>query len=654
MLKTHTLLLAALAMALAAPLLGQDTSAKATVPELIAVLKSNASREAKAGACKQLARVGTKEAVPVLAALLGDEQLADMARYALESLPDPAVDEAFRAGMASLKGRPLVGVICSIGARRDTKASPLLAKRLQDADSDVAQAAARSLGRLGTAEAAKALQGALAGTTGAQQIAICEGLFRSAAALAAQGQPQQAIAIYDRLRALPGPQQVRAGATVAAILTRQKDGVPLLAQQLRNPDYVLFAAAMRAALQLPGTEVTPVLTGALGQLSDDRQIAVILVLGKRGDPAAVAAIAARAKTAAKPVRLAAIRALGELGQAAALPVLRESLADADSELAKAALESMAVLPGREVDAAVMGMLTSGDGKRRLAALELVGRRRMTSAVPALLAAAAETDAQVRSAAMRRLGELGGPAELSTLLGMLARGDKPEDLAATEEAILGVLAHLEDPESQADRLAALLAQSPPAQKESLLRILGAVRGAKALKSVRAAVADSSREVQATALRVLGAWKTPDVVPELLAVAQSVGNPNHRMLALHAYLGWAGRADQPAAQRLAICRQAGQLVQRVEEKRLLLSALGSVDSPEAMALIVPHLSDKAIKAEAAAAAVAVAERVLKRPDAATLAAQLVGPLEKVTQASVPPQLAQRAKAALQQAKGKVRKK
>ena len=119
----------------------------------------------------------------MLATLLADEKLAHMARYALEPIPDPAVDEALRAAVSTLKGRPLVGAICSIGVRRDGKALPLLARLLRDADAEVAQAAARALGRLGTAKAAKALQDALAGATAANQLALCEGLFRCAAAL---------------------------------------------------------------------------------------------------------------------------------------------------------------------------------------------------------------------------------------------------------------------------------------------------------------------------------------------------------------------------------------------------------------------------------------------------------------------------------------
>ena len=123
-----------------------------------------------------------------LAALLGDEKLAHMARYALEPIPDPAVDDALRDALGKLKGRPLVGVIGSIGVRRDAKAVEPLARLLKDADADVAQAAARALGSIGTPAAVKALEDALAGTPAANRLAFYEGLFRCAEALSARGQ----------------------------------------------------------------------------------------------------------------------------------------------------------------------------------------------------------------------------------------------------------------------------------------------------------------------------------------------------------------------------------------------------------------------------------------------------------------------------------
>src|ERR1035438_1150955 len=125
------------------------------VAKLCAVLRSDAPQKEKADACRELARIGTKEAVAPLAALLPDEKLSHMARYGLETIPDSAVDKAFRDALPKLQGRQLVGVIGSIGVRRDTKAVKALSKLLHAPDNDVAQAAARALGRMGNPAAPK-------------------------------------------------------------------------------------------------------------------------------------------------------------------------------------------------------------------------------------------------------------------------------------------------------------------------------------------------------------------------------------------------------------------------------------------------------------------------------------------------------------------
>src|SRR5205807_3185965 len=88
--------------------------------KLVAILKSDAPTQDKAIPCKQLAIYGTKDAVPALAALLSNSDLASWARIALEAIPDPAVDDALRTAMGKLQGNLLVGVINSIGYRHDT------------------------------------------------------------------------------------------------------------------------------------------------------------------------------------------------------------------------------------------------------------------------------------------------------------------------------------------------------------------------------------------------------------------------------------------------------------------------------------------------------------------------------------------------------
>jgi HEAT repeat protein len=192
-----------------------QASPKEQEAKLIAVLKSDASRKMKADACRDLARIGTQDSVAPLAALLASEELSHMARYGLEPIPDPSVDVALRDALGTVKGRLLAGVIGSIGVRRDHKAVPALVKLLGDGDSDVANAAAKSLGRIGTLEAATALEKALPTTPESGRIAVCEGLFRCADTLRSQGEREQARAIYELLRNASIPEYVKKGATRA-------------------------------------------------------------------------------------------------------------------------------------------------------------------------------------------------------------------------------------------------------------------------------------------------------------------------------------------------------------------------------------------------------------------------------------------------------
>src|ERR1035441_5393133 len=114
---------------------------------LIHVLESNAPPAEKAITCKQLAIYGNKDAVTALAPLLSDPHLASWARIALEAIPDPAATDALRHAMGGLQGKLLIGVINSIGVRRDPEAVSVLVKKLKDKDPDVASAAAVALGR---------------------------------------------------------------------------------------------------------------------------------------------------------------------------------------------------------------------------------------------------------------------------------------------------------------------------------------------------------------------------------------------------------------------------------------------------------------------------------------------------------------------------
>lgn len=169
-------------------------------PKLIEMLKDPGSTMfQKAKACQRLATIGTKEAVPALAALLGDDKLGTYARFGLEPIPDPAADDALRDAMKGLKGRLLAGVVNSLGQRKDPKAVEPLSKLLYGSDAEVAQCAAAALGRISGPQAAKALQDGLTRTKGPVRDAVARGSITCASGLMARGDRKQALALYELL-----------------------------------------------------------------------------------------------------------------------------------------------------------------------------------------------------------------------------------------------------------------------------------------------------------------------------------------------------------------------------------------------------------------------------------------------------------------------
>ena len=178
---------------------------------LAAVLKAGVSRDAMDYVCRKLMLIGTAASVPTLAELLGDKNMSHMARYALERIPAPEAATALREAVGKLSGALKIGVICSLGHRRDTDSVAVLAGLLGDADQGVARAAGLALGSIRSADAAKALNEAkpsegLKGSVTDARLACAE-------ALLAEGKKAEALGIYKSLTGEAEPKQVRLAAT---------------------------------------------------------------------------------------------------------------------------------------------------------------------------------------------------------------------------------------------------------------------------------------------------------------------------------------------------------------------------------------------------------------------------------------------------------
>lgn len=179
---------------------------------LAAVLAMDVPRDAKDYACRKLMVVGTAASTGALGKLLGSEENAHMARYALERMPAPEASQTLREALPNLAGDLQIGVISSLGVRKDAASIPALTALLGGADVAVARAAAIALGDIGSADAGLALAGAKSSAP-ETKLAATDGLLACAESMLVAGKKADALAIYQRMAGQEQPKHIRLAAT---------------------------------------------------------------------------------------------------------------------------------------------------------------------------------------------------------------------------------------------------------------------------------------------------------------------------------------------------------------------------------------------------------------------------------------------------------
>lgn len=616
---------------------------------LIAVLESDAPLFDKAKACQQLAVIGTKDAVPVLAKRLPDEKLSHYARYGLEPIPDPSVDDALRDATTNLKGGLLVGVINSIGMRRDGKAIDRLKQLMGDSDPAVAAAAASALGRIGTPEAIKTLTAALGGPE-SSRTAVADALLTSADQLMKDGKQEEAATIFDALRKADLPKHIQIASLHGAIRAGGSERTSLLSECLASEDKAKVQVALRMAQEINSQEVAKTIMEALHLPDEDssadphpRQVLLIHTLGNLGQPAALPVITEAARSNARDVREAAIQVLGKVGDASAVGILLSAMED-EGGLSQAAFTSLTKLEGDEVDAAIAKALDGADGNTRVLLIQLAGERGISAALPALKQAANDSDPQVAVAAIRALGTTVSADELSILIDRLVKPRSPDEATAASDALKKALLRMPDRDAAAEKLLAAVPQASSEKRLVLLDLLGVVGGPTALKGVAAAVREGNDELQDAATRVLGAWMTPDVAPVLLELAKT-GSAKYKVRTLRGYIRIIRQFGLPDDERLTMCREAIEAASRDQEKQLVLDALTRIASSAAMEMIAIYLDDPNLKEAASAAAVTLGENIVDQHPA------IVADAMKKAQTARDKNVAKRAKLLLGRAEAKL---
>ena len=572
--------------------MGDATKRAAVEKDMVAVLAdAKATYAAKQFACRVLRLIGTDACVAPVAALLTDEKLSHMARFALQSNPSALVDEAFRAALAKTSGDTQIGVINSIGMRADAKAVALLCALATGQQAGAAEAAVLALGRIGTPEAAEALL-QLKTQSGAWGIAVVNAGERLVAQKEGKLAKKLLRAAYDSAQ-----KPVAKMAALRGLIAVDADAAEELPALLKNSDPLIAVAAAQLHAEQPGKKISKVIAAQLPAATPTVQVILLRNLAGRGDDVASSVVAQLAASTNVEVATAAILTLGEIGGADQVPQLVKLAAA--GETAATAAGSLEKLRGKDVNAALLKCVADADAGVRVAALNALAARDAKEAAASLLALGKDADAKAKSAAFKALRALAGPAEVKPLLDMLTGSASPADRQRIQPALAAAVERSTDAAAVATLLTGALNGANDEIKQDLLPVFGRLSGAQALAAVQGQLKGANVETRKAAIRALSDWRDAAPLNDLLAAAKGDADSNAKILALRGYIQLAGLPiERSAADALALYRNALELAARPEEKMLVLAGLSGVKSAEAFKLAATCVGENKKLNEAAA--------------------------------------------------------
>jgi len=589
-----------------------------TERHMIALLESDATVRAKQYICQQLWIIATESSVPVLEKMLLDKDTAEMACYALRTHPSDSASRALREALNRVDDRTKIRILNILGDRKDTACVHPLIDLLKSGNADVAEAAAISLGTIGTVEGIEAIAKARTIASGKARVILTRAWLRGAESYTRTNRIDDAMAIYETLFDASEPLLVRRSALVSALSTGHTKAVQLLTAALEQDNPMLRAAGIANSHLLEGPAVTRRLISAIETADSNTQILLIEAIGRREAPFVAEAVGMAMRNKDANVRIAAYNVLADIGNdsdACTMCVaLRKNPTKREEDTILSCLRRMSA---DEVDSTIVVALNSADGPVRSLFINLIRDRRYHPAVEALYGYTFDRDPAVAKAALRALGTLDNHQRVPDLIDIVL---KNSDETVAEEVVRAIIAITRRDGSEKyvgelilDRLEKTRS---PVEKCRLMPALAAAPGEDTLTYLQAASKDRNAQVQDCAVRLLADYPEAAAASLLLDIYKTTENKAHRMLALRGCSRLCKTTDIPAESATSLCRQAMNEAASVPEKKLILSTLADVVHSEALHMALRALEQSSVKTEASLAAIALVEKLAKTNPAAAL--------------------------------------
>ena len=366
--------------------------------------------------------------------------------------------------------------------------------------------------------------------------------------------------------------------------------VKMIVKLIGDSDREFRAAGLdQVRTSAKGAAATQTFANQLKTLDAEHQIALLSALSDRGDVAArTAVVELIASSKDESVRASAINSLGRLGTAADLPLLIKTLSAASGAEQSAARRSLVQMVGDSINKTLAAELKSSAPGAKSALIEILATRRATDTLPALVAATVDDNAQVRSAAMSALGQIGRVEQIAALLPGVLKAQKGGERDNAERNVALICSRIDNEDQRGTRVIEALKTVAAADRDELLPLVGRVGGRKLIDFVGDIASEQDPTRRKFGINALSNWPDASVADKLLEIANKTTDAAERNQAFQGYVKIsATRDNRNDAQRLDRMREAMKAARSPDERLLVINRTRTAYAVESVRFVLPYL-------------------------------------------------------------------
>ncbi|MCF2442649.1 DUF1080 domain-containing protein [Dyadobacter sp. CY345] len=367
------------------------------------------------------------------------------------------------------------------------EAVPTLATFLTD--EKLSGPAARTLARIGSETAGKALLQSLASAKGNPQISITEALGGSLYEEAAPAIEKTAVSDDLNLRKV-------------SLFALSEIGVP-------SSEAILAAAANKANYLYDEANSTAVYLNYLSRLSLTGNAPI-------ADKAALSLINSLVDIKQTNTRSAALKIYADSKKRESVPVLVKAMESTDPEYRAAALKLGQKYTMADGTTPWLNAMKKAKPEVQAEIIYMLGRAESKDALPAITKSLASKDAKVKMAAIWSAGKIGGESSLPALIPILKKGT-----AAEIQAVKNTLLTLKG-NTVVDQLATALPALPVTAQPAVIDVLAARAASSKMNVVTALLNNANPQVNTAAFNALKSLATSNDLPLLFTFLNSVNS------------------------------------------------------------------------------------------------------------------------------------